>query len=198
MIGFGLLALGISVSVWVSKITSGHEDVKVVIPPVKEVISEMKTADVIFDVLTLGEPEEVVSNVVFKEKELSLDKEISSVEISVDKEWKPIVLNNELSGVKVQIMNIDPSKSNVFRGKGGVEISVPKDAFLGGEIKLEMKEYLSRDEIVLSGLTTSSDGVPIESNGMIYLEAKNEKGELVEPSKLLVIRFPKNDLGEGF
>ncbi len=85
--------------------------------------------------------------------------------------------------VQSQTFDIKANQDNVIEGKNGTIIVCPKACFINskGEIvednvKIELAEALSLEDMLLSNLTTSSDGNPLETDGMIYFNATS-KGE---------------------
>jgi hypothetical protein len=77
--------------------------------------------------------------------------------------------------VESQFFTLDPKKDNVIQGKNGTIIVVPKECFVtsAGEtvrenIKIELAEALELGDMLLSNLTTTSDGQPLETDGMMY------------------------------
>ncbi|UTW66683.1 hypothetical protein KFE94_00800 [bacterium SCSIO 12643] len=80
--------------------------------------------------------------------------------------------------VESEYFDIDAKNDTVVKGQKGTMIVLPKGCFINtkGEVvtsnvKLELAEALSLEEMVLSNLTTTSDGNLLETDGMIYLEA---------------------------
>lgn len=80
--------------------------------------------------------------------------------------------------VSSQIFNIDALQDNVVEGEKGTLIICPKGCFVNkkGEIveeniNMEIAEALSLEDMLLSNLTTTSDGKLLETDGMIYFNA---------------------------
>ena len=80
--------------------------------------------------------------------------------------------------VASQSFNIDSKQDNVIEGEKGTVVVCPKGCFKNakGEIvednvKIELSEALSLEDMLLSNLTTTSDGKPLETDGMIYFNA---------------------------
>ncbi|RYY50724.1 MAG: cytochrome c [Chitinophagaceae bacterium] len=96
------------------------------------------------------------------------------------------------SNLESNFINIDPDSSYTLRtGKGSV-ITIAAgtfDADEGKAVNIEIKEALSMQDILLAGLTTSSNGRPLRSGGMIYFNATRE-GEQLEPKKPIAISLP--------
>lgn len=77
-----------------------------------------------------------------------------------------------------QTFDIDSKQDNIIEGKNGTVVVCPKGCFKNakGEIveenvKIELYEALSLEEMLLSNLTTTSDGKQLETDGMIYFNA---------------------------
>lgn len=77
--------------------------------------------------------------------------------------------------VPSQTFDIDSKQDNVIEGKNGTVVVCPKGCFKNakGEIvvdnvKIELSEALSLEDMLLSNLTTTSDGKQLETDGMIY------------------------------
>ncbi|HEX5003244.1 MAG TPA: hypothetical protein VFW78_12180 [Bacteroidia bacterium] len=80
--------------------------------------------------------------------------------------------------VPSQTFDIDSKQDNVVEGKNGTVLVCPKGCFKNakGEIvednvKIELSEALSLEDMLLSNLTTNSDGKQLETDGMIYFNA---------------------------
>jgi cytochrome c2 len=75
-----------------------------------------------------------------------------------------------------QTFVIDISKDTVLTTKKGALIRIPKGALTADDniARLEVKEAYSMRDIVKAGLTTMSNGQPLSSGGMIYINAVGE------------------------
>jgi hypothetical protein len=105
-----------------------------------------------------------------------------------------------------QTFEIDPNTENFVEGEKGTVVLVPAGAFLDkngnvpkGKITVELAEALSVEEMLLSNLTTTSNGKPLQSGGMIYLNATTEDGEQlhVDTTKPLYIEVPTENKVAG-
>src|ERR1700687_741010 len=74
--------------------------------------------------------------------------------------------------------DIDSKQDNVVDGNNGTIVVCPKGCFknsegeiVEGNVKVELAEALSLDEMVFSNLTTTSNGEQLETDGMIYFNA---------------------------
>ena len=80
--------------------------------------------------------------------------------------------------VPSQIFDIDSKQDNVIEGKNGTVVVCPKGCFLNAKgqiveenVKIELSEALSLEDMLLSNLTTTSDSKQLETDGMIYFNA---------------------------
>lgn len=80
--------------------------------------------------------------------------------------------------VPSQTFEIDSKQDNIVEGENGTVIVCPKGCFknakgqiVEGNVKIELSEALSLEEMLLSNLTTTSDGKLLETDGMIYFNA---------------------------
>ncbi len=73
-------------------------------------------------------------------------------------------------------------KDTVIIGKLGTAILIPKDLFdnyTNGKITLELKEFYSKEDIILNGLSTITDKDELlESSGMLYINFTEEGKQL--------------------
>ena len=84
-----------------------------------------------------------------------------------------------------QYFEFDSRKDNIVEGGNGTIIVCPKGCFkdskggiVAGNVKVELAEALSLDEMILSNLTTNSNGNPLETGGMVYFNATLNGGQL--------------------
>lgn len=91
-----------------------------------------------------------------------------------------------------QLFAVNITRDTTLVTKQGCLIRLPKGCLQSdnAEVKLEVKEALSSTDIVLAGLTTMSDGQPLSSGGMIYINAAagyqvsiKKEIEILVPSK---------------
>ncbi len=93
---------------------------------------------------------------------------------------------NELlkpSALASSFFTIDITKDTTLKTEKGAIIKIPKDA-LDAEgpstIRLEIKEAYTIREMIRAGLNTQSNGEPLSSGGMIYINAVGENTVRVE------------------
>lgn len=91
------------------------------------------------------------------------------------------------------VINID--KDTTLQTKNGALLKIPKGALAtdnGNTVVLEIKEAYSMEQMILAGLTTQSDGRPLSSGGMIYINAKG--GENVTIKQAIKVALPADYL----
>ena len=82
-----------------------------------------------------------------------------------------------------QIFEIETSKQQTITGEQGTVVTFPAQCFgkVQGTVKIELIECYSIQEMILNGLSTqTTDGKLLESDGMIYLNALNEKDDTLQ------------------
>jgi len=96
---------------------------------------------------------------------------------------------------ETQFFEIDTKTDNVVEGDGGVIILCPKGSFVDGtgnivegNIKLELAEGVGIEDMILSNLTTTSNGKLLETGGMIYFNATHN-GEQLYVNKAIPVHF---------
>ena len=85
----------------------------------------------------------------------------------------------------IQTFEIIAYKDNVIVGQNGTLVFVPKNSFIDangdpvkGKINVEMIEILSLEDMVKANLQAIANGSVIQSDGMLYLDAKSEGKQL--------------------
>lgn len=103
----------------------------------------------------------------------------------------------------VQKFKINPSKGTTIKGKKGTIVIIPEGAICNGETyfsaELQLEEYYDYSEIIMAGLSTTSEGDLIETAGMVNVKLMKDGKEL-ELCDTISILFPRDkDLStEGF
>lgn len=98
----------------------------------------------------------------------------------------------------IQLFDFIGKMDNVIEGLNGTVIVLPKGCFVNsvGEIvedsiKFELSEALSLEEMVLSNLMTVSNGNPLETDGMIFINATSKGQKLnINPANPIKIEIP--------
>ncbi|WP_420603742.1 hypothetical protein [Flagellimonas sp.] len=111
----------------------------------------------------------------------------------------------EKSIVKSQFFNISGNIDNIIEGEEGTLVIFPKGCFIRSNgspvienVEIELAEALSLDQILLSNLTTTSNGKPLETDGMIYLNATTENKQLsINPEIPIYVEIPTDEVKSG-
>jgi cytochrome c2 len=88
------------------------------------------------------------------------------------------------SNLPTQVFSIDITKDTVLHTKNGALIRIPHGALSSGTnpVQLEIKEAYTMQDMLKAGLTTMSNGQPLRSGGMIYINPVGEnKIEIKQP-----------------
>lgn len=87
--------------------------------------------------------------------------------------------------VKSETFDVDAKKDTVITGYEGTVLVLPRGCFKNAKgdivteiVKIELAEALILDNMLLSNLTTNSNGQPLETDGMIYFNVTSN-GEQV-------------------
>jgi hypothetical protein len=103
-----------------------------------------------------------------------------------------------VENIPMQSFSIDPKVDNDLTGAKGTKIHVPKNTFVDSSgravterIDLHLKEVFSKQDMVLGNLTTTYDGRPLETAGMIFIDALFKKNQLsIDKNKSIKIVSP--------
>jgi len=96
--------------------------------------------------------------------------------------------------LKTEQFTIDTDKDTLLQTPGGALLNIPKgslNAENGNSVTLEIKEAYTTADIIKGGLTTTSNGEPLSSGGMIYVNAKEKN---VKITKAFQVALPSNNL----
>jgi hypothetical protein len=97
--------------------------------------------------------------------------------------------------IEKQIFSIDSKIDNIITGANGTKIRINKSTFVDslgkivtGKIDIELKEALKPIDMILGNLITTFEGKPLESGGMIYIDAKigNDKLAIGNNKSILI------------
>ncbi|MGW9684350.1 hypothetical protein [Flagellimonas sp. 2504JD1-5] len=108
----------------------------------------------------------------------------------------------EKSIVESQFFTISGKTDNIIEAEGGTLVILPKGCFIDSNgsaavenIEIEIAEALSLDQMLLSNLTTTSHGKPLETDGMIYLNATTENKQLsINPEIPIYVEIPTDEI----
>lgn len=130
------------------------------------------------------------------------DVEIASNDESIQKRETFRSIHDVLGAYKVkpEVFKIDPTKANVIEGEKGTKLYIKANSFVFAdsktaptqEIELRIKECYEEEDFMAEKLTTSSNGRPLETGGMIHIEATCDGEKLaLKQFEEMAIRFPE-------
>jgi hypothetical protein len=93
---------------------------------------------------------------------------------------------------------IDISRDTTLVTLNGALLKIPKGSLTtdkGNTVTLEIKEAYSLQQIIQAGLTTQSNGEPLSSGGMIYINAKGEQN--VKITQAIKVAIPTGYLSNN-
>lgn len=104
-----------------------------------------------------------------------------------------------------QTFSIDASIDNIITGTNGTKIRIPKNSFvdstgqpISGTVEIQLKEALTKQEMVLANLTTTFNGKPLETGGMIFVDALSKgKSLLLAENKSIQVALPTDSTLNG-
>lgn len=129
---------------------------------------------------------------------LSCQKEKTSLPI----EENSISISSQLKSDKLQIFEFALKNDTLISGKEGTKIWITKDLFenyTNGKITFELKEFYSKEDMILNGLSTVTDKDELlESSGMFYINFKEEGKQLkIKKGKSYKVEIPNKPLAES-
>ena len=114
---------------------------------------------------------------------------------------KPDPVDNEFEKIEFQTLDytINSASDTTIFGAQGTRVFIGAETFEFSDgtlakdsIKIELKEFYKKSDIVLSSLSTESDGKILETRGMINIQASVNGEKLsIKTDKRIVIHFPK-------
>lgn len=121
-----------------------------------------------------------------------------------NKENKDAVFNDVYNdyNIESQTFTIDNSIDNIIEGDNGTKIRITKNTFVDqdgnlieGQIEIELKEALTPIDMVMGNLTTTFNDQPLQSGGMIYLNATFDSNQLkIAENKTILTSVPSDTL----
>lgn len=133
----------------------------------------------------------------------------SGAEAVIEKERKIVPKKfmeiDEYLGKSAQRFFIDPKRDNTIRGDKGTEISFPAYAFEcadgsepSGKIKIELREFYSRGDLLKANLHTMSNGEILETGGTVQVLAfcGDEEAQLAYDQQI-TLSFPYKEFKNG-
>lgn len=104
----------------------------------------------------------------------------------------PLNVNN----IESQTFTINHESDTVLKGSNGTLLKIYKNSFqdckgniVQGKVELELKEIVSENDLIFSGLTTTSNGKLLETAGMIYINVTQNGRKLCldDPARIGVV-----------
>ena len=100
--------------------------------------------------------------------------------------------------IESAFVEIDPTKDTIVVFPQGTQVQVPANAFLDAagnvvtqKVKLELKEFYKRSDMLFAGLTTEGENGLLESDGMVYLNGTAEGKQIsIAADKPLTMAMP--------
>jgi hypothetical protein len=87
--------------------------------------------------------------------------------------------------IESEFFSISADKDTIIEGKNGTIIQIPKGALVDeqgnvitGKVKIELAELETLDDYLLSGITSESDGKLLDSKGVFYINATQDRKQL--------------------
>ncbi|MGE0635481.1 MAG: hypothetical protein AB7G44_03160 [Bacteroidia bacterium] len=105
----------------------------------------------------------------------------------------------------IQSFTINPAEENTIRGEKGTEITFPAYAFLcadgsepGDKIRIELREFYSRGDLLKADLHTMSGSNILETGGTVHVVAfcGDEEAQLADGAQM-TLAFPYKQYKEG-
>lgn len=129
---------------------------------------------------------------------LSCQKEKTSLPI----EENSIAISSQLKTDKLQTFEFILKNDTLISGKEGTKIWIPRDLFenySNGKITFELKEFYSKEDMILNGLSTVTDKDELlESSGMFYINFKEDDKQLkIKKGKSYKVETPNKPLADS-
>jgi mono/diheme cytochrome c family protein len=101
------------------------------------------------------------------------------------------------ANLETQTFEIDKNRDTVLISKAGCKIKIPKGTLVCNDavVSLQFKEAINIADIVLAGLTTTFNGKPLRSGGMIFLDY--DKKQEVTINGKIEVSVPTNNYIAG-
>jgi mono/diheme cytochrome c family protein len=110
--------------------------------------------------------------------------------LSCTSQYKNSLLNP--SNLESQFIVINPCADTLVRTAKGALLNIQKGTF-DKQVRLELKEAYSTEDIIRAGLVTQSDGKPLSSGGMIYIN----NDQKLEPKNPIGVSIPTDFIDEN-
>ncbi len=117
-------------------------------------------------------------------------------------EENSIAISSQLKTEKLQTIEFFLKNDTLISGKEGTSIWITKDLFenyTNGKITFELKEFYSKEDMILNGLSTVTDKDELlESSGMFYINFKEGDKQLkIKKGKSYDVTIPNKPLAES-
>lgn len=120
--------------------------------------------------------------------------------IEQDEALKTTLFSHE--DIRTQVFLIPVDRDTVLSGNDGTLLTIHKNTFtdtngnqVTGSVKIELKECLSKVDMVLGNMTTTSKGRFLESGGMVYINAtSNNQQLLIANDKSIGVQMPADSI----
>ena len=146
-----------------------------------------------------GKKKPLNNNASEKEKEKNRRVEVTiiiekQIEEAPNDEYTLKDLYADLS-LAYQTLCIDPNKDTIVKLAQGTLLNIRAGTFSSQDscIQIKAKEVYTYSDMFFENLSTISDGRQLESGGMIYLEASDQKGNFLSPSESISVFMPTNE-----
>ena len=112
------------------------------------------------------------------------------------------LIENQLKTDNTSSSEFILKNDTIINGKLGSQIFIPKDLFANytnGIITFELKEFFSKEDMILNGLSTITDKDELlESSGMLYINFTEEGKQLaIKKGKKYSVKLPNEILGNS-
>jgi hypothetical protein len=127
----------------------------------------------------------------------TIDKVKYEVNENGDKQWA-----DADALVPSQFFEVNGAEDKILETQEGIVVAIPEGAFLdengnpvSGNIEVEIKEAITTEQIMLSGLTTQSGDDLLETGGMFYINARKDGKSLqLNPDNPIVMDVPTDEV----
>jgi glucan-binding YG repeat protein len=114
-------------------------------------------------------------------------------------------LLSNISDVKLQVKEIDPTEENIITLTKGSTIDIPANSLVfkdgsapQGKITIQAKETFTYADFINEDLHSSSKGDILETGGMVYIDAKVDGKELFfKEGAAMEITYPEQEVKKG-
>ena len=114
-----------------------------------------------------------------------------------EKEEEPFVLVEEVLEANDKPLTVYTQKRTIINGKEGGRVIIPPFAFDTDEetITMEMIELFQRKDMLMVGMPSVTREGPLETEGMVLLEARDSRGRLVKikPENPVLVEIPADE-----